>query len=207
MCNKCKTLTIPIGATGATGATGPQGPVGPQGGFVHYIGEHFGGGIVYHLWKDSQNVEHGLIVSVEHVNSVVNYWSDAPQIEIGPTAKSSWNGLSNSNAIVSQVGNTFGAANACLAYSKDGFTDWYLPAVDELSLLWNNRFNVNKTLSTISGAQLLGGVNTPTSIIYYWSSSEASSYAAFYYNFFHGTVFYENKYSDQGLYIRPIRQF
>jgi hypothetical protein len=49
--------------------------------------------------------------------------------------------------------------------------DWYLPAIDELSLLWQNRFNVNKTLSgnssfgTILGADEINNKN-------YWSSTE-----------------------------------
>ena len=33
------------------------------GGFVHYLGEDFGGGIIYHLYKGSDGLEHGLIVS------------------------------------------------------------------------------------------------------------------------------------------------
>lgn len=32
--------------------------------------------------------------------------------------------------------------------------DWYLPSIDELSLLWHNRYHVNKTARTI-GSTLL----------------------------------------------------
>ena len=34
-----------------------------QAGFEHYIGEIFGGGIIYYLWKDLQGIEHGLIIN------------------------------------------------------------------------------------------------------------------------------------------------
>ena len=32
------------------------------GNFTHYIGEAFGGGVIFHLWKDNAGVEHGLVV-------------------------------------------------------------------------------------------------------------------------------------------------
>ena len=38
---------------------------GTGGNFTHYIGEEFGGGVIFHLWKDAQGIEHGLIVSLE----------------------------------------------------------------------------------------------------------------------------------------------
>ena len=38
-----------------------------QAGFQHYIGEIFGGGVIYHLWKDSLGIEHGLIINPNHL--------------------------------------------------------------------------------------------------------------------------------------------
>ena len=143
----------PIGLTGPTGATGPAGPVG-TGSFTHYIGEVFGGGIIFHLWKDAQGVEHGLIVDKTDLSSG-QVWSNMNSSLIGISAQSSWDGLSNSNAIVMQAGHTISAAALCLNSTNGGQSDWYLPSIDELSLLWHSRFNVNKSLSTIGSVTFL----------------------------------------------------
>jgi hypothetical protein len=56
-----------------------------------------------------------------------------------------------------------------------GFTDWYLPSKNELNLLWGNLFNVNKSLSAISGAAEIFSSNNFGS---YWSSSEDNSFSS-----------------------------
>jgi hypothetical protein len=140
------------------------GPAGGSGGFTHYIGEPFGGGVIFHLWKDNANTERGLIVALT-LQSNATAWSNVGGL-IGSSAQSTWNGLSNSNAIVGQAGHTNSAAKLCLDLVSGGQSDWYLPSIDELVLLWNNRFNVNKTLSSISGSALIGKQ------FYYWSSLE-----------------------------------
>jgi hypothetical protein len=134
-------------------------------GFTHYIGEQFGGGVIFHLWLDSLGVEHGLIVDYVDL-ALSQVWSNVNSTLIGPSAQSSWDGLSNSNAIVNQAGHTNSAAALCLNSNNSGQNDWYLPALDELILLSINRFHVNKTLSTISGASILRITAD------YWSSTE-----------------------------------
>jgi hypothetical protein len=130
------------------------GSVVSGGGFIHYIGEQFGGGVIFHLWKDDLNVEHGLIVDTADL-STAQTWSNVNNTQIGVSAQSFWNGLSNSNAIVGQAGHTSSAAALCLNSTNGGQSDWYLPSIDELSLLWHNRFGINKKLSTIAGATIL----------------------------------------------------
>jgi hypothetical protein len=148
-------------------------------GFTHFIGEQFGGGVIFHLWKDAQGVEHGLIVDKTDL-STSQPWSNLATSLIGPTAQSIWDGRGNSNAIVGQVGHTASAAALCLNSTNSGQSDWYLPSIDELSLLWQIRFNVNKSLSTIAGATVL-----PYEGIY-WSSSEYNSSNAWYLYFVYG---------------------
>jgi hypothetical protein len=89
------------------------------GGFTHYIGEEFGGGVVFHLWKDASGVEHGLIVEKTDL-STSQVWSNIEQTLIGPSAQSSWDGLSNSNAIVGQAGHTSSASALCLNSTNGG---------------------------------------------------------------------------------------
>ncbi len=156
------------------------------GGFTHYIGEEFGGGVIFHLWKDNAGVEHGLIVDKTDL-STSQVWSNIDQTLIGPAAQSSWDGLSNSNAIIGQARHTNSAAALCLNSTNGGQSDWYLPSIDELSLLWHCRFNVNKSLSTIGGATVL-----PNSA-YYWSSTESGSLNAWNFYFFTGNAVNNNK--------------
>ena len=173
---------------------------GGSGGFTHFIGEAFGGGVIFHLWKDTQGAEHGLVVATTD-QSAAQAWSNVNNLLIGQTAQSSWDGLSNSNAIVAQASHTSSAAKLCLDLVSGGQSDWYLPSIDELSLLWENRFNVNKKLITI------GGVNVLTNTTDYWSSSESTNNSAF--------DFYIRSFSDNTsgdpksstYYVRAIRAF
>jgi hypothetical protein len=168
------------------------------GGFTHYIGEEFGGGVVFHLWKDNSGVEHGLIVDNIDL-STAQFWSNIDSTLIGSSAHSSWDGITNSNAIVSQAGHTISASALCLNSTNSGQSDWYLPSIDELNLLWQSRFNVNKTLSTIGGATVL-----PIEA-FYWSSTECTLNIAYHLDFYHGDANYLNKYYPN--YVRAVRAF
>ena len=169
------------------------------GGFTHYIGEEFGGGVVFHLWKDAQGVEHGLIVDKTDL-STSQVWSNIDATLIGPSAQSTWDGLSNSNAIVGQAGHTSSAAALCLNSTNGGQSDWYLPSFDELSLLWHSRFNVNKTLSAIGGATVLPNWAN------YWSSTEYDFNSAWLFFFHNGDA---TSGADKSLaaYMRAVRAF
>jgi hypothetical protein len=168
-------LSVPyaLHANTATSTTGNSG------GFTHYIGEAFGGGVIFHLWKDALGVEHGLIVDKTDL-STSQAWSNIDQTLIGATAQSSWDGLSNSNAIVAQAGHTNSAAALCLNSSNGGQNDWYLPSVQELNMLWNNYYTVARSLTQISGATQLE--------TYYWSSRESGSSFAWVFNFGSGSA-------------------
>jgi hypothetical protein len=186
----------PIGLTGPTGATGPAGPVG-AGSFTHYIGEVFGGGVVFHLWKDAQGVEHGLIVDKTDL-SVSQVWSNMDSTLIGTSAQSSWDGLSNSNAIVAQAGHTSSASALCLNSTNGGQSDWYLPSIQELNMLWSSYYTVARSLSQISGA-------TQMKTAGYWSSSEYNYCAGWYFSFPNGNVYASGKYNTY--YVRAVRAF
>jgi hypothetical protein len=186
-------LILPVGATGPQG---PQGVPGP--GFVHYIGEEFGGGIIFHLYKDSLGVEHGLVVSTLDQSSGSAYSSnDATACG----ALSTWDGQENTNKMKTQGGAFgIGAWRLCDEYTVivDSITygDWYLPAIDELNLLYNNRFNINKTLATIVGAT---EIQNPK----YWSSTEYNNERAFIFSNYY--TFQDVKTVTTG--VRAIRQF
>jgi hypothetical protein len=84
--------------------------------------------------------------------------------------------------------------------------DWYLPAIDELSLLWQNRFNVNRTLS---GNSSFGPILGATQIGYdnYWSSTEYNSTNAWYFYFLNGIAENPIKSASYIMYVRAVRKF
>ncbi|MBE0646499.1 MAG: DUF1566 domain-containing protein [Bacteroidales bacterium] len=135
-----------------------------------FTGELYGGGAVFYV---DPSGEHGLICSMIDL-STVQVWSDV-MLEIGSTAQSSWDGQSNTTAIVNQPGMTTSAAKLCDDYSNDDygtgiFSDWYLPAGQELFLLNEAGYNINMAIMNDGNP-----VTTPLQAYYYWSSTEANS--------------------------------
>ena len=185
-------LSVPYALYAANAGTATGG-----GNFTHYIGEEYGGGVIFHLWKDNAGVEHGLIVALTN-QSTSQAWSNVYSAAIGTSAQSSWDGLSNSNSIVGQAGHTSSAAKLCLDLVSGGQSDWYLPSIQELNMLWNNYYTVARVLSQISGAAQLSNS-------FYWSSSEDSSYDAWYFSFDSGYPSNSNK--DYTAYVRAVRAF
>lgn len=164
--------------------------------FTHYIGEEFGGGIIFHLWKDSSGVEHGLIVNKTDL-SASQPWSNVTKL-IGTAAQSPWDGLGNSNSIIAQAGHSNSAAAMCLNLVSNGQSDWYLPTMQELFMLWNNYYTVVMTLKRLPGAGELQPVR-------YYSSNEDDGANAWTFNFKGGVTYSTIKTNLNR--VRPIRAF
>lgn len=185
-------LSVPYALYAASSGTATGG-----GNFTHYLGEQLGGGVIFHLWKDSLGVEHGLIVDKTDL-STSQAWSNITTTLIGASAQSSWDGLSNSNAIEGQAGHTNSAAALCLNSTNGGQSDWYLPSIQELNMLWNNYYSVARSLSQITGA-------TQLQPVYYWSSSEVGTQSAWYFSFSPGSAGIISKVNSH--YVRAVRAF
>jgi hypothetical protein len=141
------------------------GSVSNAGNFTHYVGELYGGGIVFHVYRDTLGVEHGLIASLTDISSG-SVWSNintlvAP-LNGQPPQLSPVNGSNNTQLIINQPGHNASAAALCRQFSGGGFNDWYLPAVWELRLLYNAAFTIERILGP-SGKFLF---------VDYWSSTE-----------------------------------
>jgi hypothetical protein len=118
-------------------------------GLTHYLGENYLGGVVFHVYKGSDGLEHGLVVALSESGSLA--WQNTPTLV---NANRSWDGAYNTALMTgSPVAN----------YINTLGTGWYLPSSDELVLLYNNRYNVNQTLNANAKTLLNGG---------YWSSTE-----------------------------------
>jgi hypothetical protein len=165
---------------------------------TRYIGEYYEGGIIFHLWKDSLGNDHGLIVSIVN-QSNGEIWSSDYNNEIGKKAKSSWDGYLNTVSIINSGIKKTNAAKLCYELKLNGKDDWYLPSIDELNKLFNNRFDVNKALISINGSEQLEMNST------YWSSTENSK--GYAYAFLFGTGFYSELAKQNEYFVRAIRSF
>ena len=163
---------------------------GGSGGFIHYIGELYGGGVVFHVYRDSSGAEHGLVVSLTNVSDSAQWGLDSIDV---PNCESSWNGQANTTAILNAGGLPTDAAGLCDAFNGGGFTDWYLPSIDELNTLYNNRVNVNMVLSTAVGAAEIG---LASYYLYLWASTEYTVTSAYFLDWIFGDpngLHYDNK--------------
>lgn len=195
------TLGTGLSLSGTTlNATGGSGT-----GYTYDIGQYVStqGGVIFHRYLDGTNQNY-LVVSIADQNAA-QAWSNINSISVGPSAQSLWDGDSNSNAIVAQSGFINGAALTCLNYSIGSVTDWYLPAIDELSLLWQNRFNVNRTLQGASNAGSISGAQVILVNSGYWSSTESGINLAFGFSFANGGSYNDDKLNSN--YVRAIRKF
>ena len=102
-------------------------------------------------------------------------------------------GNANTNAILRACGTAGIAARLCSAFSYDGYSDWALPAKDELEQVFKN-------------SKIIGGINLDL----YWTSSEyysqtLSTHIAYLMNFVDGT--FVESLKNQPYRVRAIRYF
>lgn len=83
------------------------------------------------------------------------------------------------------------------ATENQGYTDWYIPACGQLSLMYLNMTAINNALTKIGGQTISSGS--------YWSSSEYSSRSGWYVGFNNGSVGDYYKYGSTR--VRFVRDF
>lgn len=152
-----------------------------------YLGQDTLGGIVFYIYIGSDGNQHGLIVNK---NESIAQWQSTSTTT---NATRSWDGVYNTGLMTSSP-----AANYVNGLTDGGFTDWYLPSIDELSILWHNRFHVNNALNA-GGFTLLSNTSS------YWSSTEFDAANAFYFNFANGVTYGPSKYNTFS--VRAVRAF
>jgi hypothetical protein len=153
------------------------------GGFTHYLGEAFNGGIIYYLYKGSDGLEHGLIVAL--TQSIAAWQTTGTLVN----ANRSWDGAYNTILMT---------GSPAAAYIAGLGAGWYLPSIDELGKLYYNRFETNKALFT-------GGNTLLSDTYFYWSSSEYDTSNAWGFVFGNGNANITNKNSPN--YVRAVRAF
>jgi hypothetical protein len=192
-------VAVEKGGTGLT-AAGTSGQVLTSTGSgtltwsgTHYIGESYGGGIVFYVYD---NGKHGLIAATSNQNSSGIRWGSTNNTNTRARGDGVGAGLKNTAIIIASQGAVDGnafAATVCNEYSVtvDGVTygDWYLPSKHELNLLYLQQ-------------NVVGGFANG----YYWSSTERDDYYAWLQSFINGGQLFDNKLGGNHR-VRAIRAF
>jgi hypothetical protein len=163
---------------------------------AHYIGESYGGGIVFYLCDNGQ---HGLIAATSDQAAGVIRWYGGSYTNTCALADGFGAGLKNTAIIIANQGPVDGAtfaARVCNEYSVTvgGITygDWYLPSKFELNLLY-------------SQLNVIGGF--ATSSAYYWTSTEYDINKVWIQSFINGSQGPDDKNQSLYKYVRAIRYF
>ncbi|GHV84535.1 hypothetical protein AGMMS50230_01430 [Spirochaetia bacterium] len=161
------------------------GDRGPGGGKIFYVSETgFGPG----------NAWHYLEAAPEDISSHKE-WASAGSMylttSLPGTKTDIGTGAANTDTILAKDA-TAPAAEACKHSNYGGKTDWFLPSIDELKLMYQNRTFIDNLL--------LGGTDV------YRSSSELSDTNAYSFRTFTGTV-YTDQAKTSASAVRAIRAF
>ena len=157
---------------------------------VHFIGENYGGGIVFYVYDNGQ---HGLIAATTDQSNGIK-WNNGIYRFTGTTGDGLNVGLMNTAMIVAlqtadnQTGNF--AAKVCADYSvavAETYGEWYLPSKYELNLLYLQKAVVGDLYAD------------------YWSASEFDSQFAWSQYFGDGLQNYVFKWND--FWVRAVRAF
>ena len=151
---------------------------------LHSPGEHYGGGVVFYVYDGGL---HGLVAAVSDQDPGVS-WNNGVNTTTNAARTRLLSGQFNTGLIICSQGAGNFAAQRCAGYEGGDFSDWYLPSLYELNLLYQQ----HTVVGGFSGAS-------------YWSSSEIDDAGAWAVDFATGTPQHVSKGAMVG--VRAIRAF
>jgi len=182
------TTTTTTTAAPTTTTTTTLAPIPPG---TYTVGEAaLGGRIAYILQPGDPGYdagsEHGFVATVADLGSAE--WGCYGTYIPGAIGTAIGTGNQNTLAILAVCSTAGIAAKLCNDLVEGGYSDWYLPSIDELNKLYLNRIAIGGFLVNI-----------------YWSSTEDSPLGAQSTDFATGV---SNPYfKDDAIYVRAIRSF
>jgi len=102
------------------------------------VGQKYQGGIIAYI---DATGEHGLIAALEDQSTGMVWWNGS-SILTGAALTAIGTGKSNTDVIVAAQGAGNYAANLCKSLNMGGYSDWFLPSLDELSELFKNKIEI-----------------------------------------------------------------
>ena len=166
-----------------------------------HVGQQAYGGIVFYVDSTGQ---HGLVAALEDLTEGATIdsqdnpcyqWGCSGTEITGAEATEIGSGYQNTIDIVAGCSEIPIAASEALAYESGGYSDWYLPSLYELLVIYN-------TIGNGSSEGNIGGFSSN----YYWSSSENSSSLAWSIHFDSNNLA-QVRYKHDTYNVRVIRAF
>lgn len=178
--------------------------------FQYEIGEYVEdeGGVIAHRWLSTTaggspsagSFQNYLVVDINDLSSGAPFTIGTPPYS--PTYYNKWDGNTNCINFTTLGGAVSGTAiYLCNISTSNGKNDWYLPAIDELSKIWHNRWEIGQGLANAGGTQLVA-INS-NSADYLSSTSQGEN--VYLLKPFFGYV-YENDTANS-YYVRAVRKF
>lgn len=167
------TVTLTVNTACAAGGLCSIGDTGP------------GGGKVFYDAGSNQQWGRYLEAAPGDLSSAMAWCNDTSSV-IGASGSAVGTGIANTVAMDTAC--TSGAGQSAADYTNNGYSDWYLPSLNELTEMFDRRVAV-------------GGFTTAS----YWSSSEENGEFAKRLGFPDGGI--SGHVKSQGFRVRPIRAF
>ena len=104
-----------------------------EGNITAEIGDIIEGGYLFYLDESGQ---HGLVAALDDIEGTYEWGCYGTSI-LGADGQSIGTGYQNTLDIESVCSETPIAASEALAYESEGYIDWYLPSIDELSNIYS----------------------------------------------------------------------
>lgn len=158
----------------------------------HYPGDRISGGMVFYVDSTGEN---GLMAAAHDYAGELSWMENSSNLT---NAESFVDGSANTTSVVQQAGASAPAAYYCDTLTIHGKNDWYLPAIDELNLLNDARYQFNRAAGEDEDPVSQGLTSDR-----YWSSTESGDTESWLFDL--GKIAEENK--SESANVRAVRKF
>lgn len=159
------------------------------------IGDFYQGGVVFYL---DETGKHGLVCPITNTSPALHEGWGCATVD-GADGTAIGTGLQNTLDIIAACPTPGIAADICDKLELNGYSDWYLPSIDELQAM-NQKRDIITTYALANGGEDFVAA-------YYYSSSESTGFYAFAYGFGYQQQVFQVGKANLNYPFRAIRAF